>query len=192
MRLTVLRGLFFGLACLALSARASFADEAGAATPKSSAEIVEQYRLGAADQIRVLVYNEPNLSGEFVVNADGRLSLPLIGEVDAAGRTTSEIRKDIEAKLADGYLKAPQVSIDVLVFRPFFILGEVNKPGDYPYTPGLTVLKAVATANGFTYRADEHHVFLKHPGDTAETKLPITADLPLGPGDTIRIAERYF
>jgi protein involved in polysaccharide export with SLBB domain len=192
MRLTVLRGLFLGLACLTLTAGACFADDTSADALKSPTEIVENYKLGAADQIRVLVYNEPNLSGEFVVNADGNLSLPLIGDVAAAGRTTGEIRKDIEDKLANGYLKSPQVSIDVLVFRPYFILGEVNKPGDYPYTPGLTVLKAVATANGFTYRADEKHVYLKHPGQASETKYPITSDLPLGPGDTIRIGERYF
>jgi len=89
-------------------------------------------------------------------------------------------------------LRAPQVSIDVLEFRPYFILGEVNKPGDYPYTADLTVLKAVATANGFTYRADQKHVWLKHAGQTKEEKYNITSDLPLQPGDTIRIGERYF
>jgi len=192
MRLTVLRAFFLGLACLTLSAGACLADVASASSAPSTTDLLEDYKLGAADQIRVLVYNEPNLSGEFLVNSDGNLSLPLIGDVPAAGRTTAEIRKDIEEKLANGYLKSPQVSIDVLVFRPYFILGEVNKPGDYPYTPGLTVLKAVATANGFTYRADEKHVYLKHPGQTTETKYPISSDLPLGPGDTVRIGERYF
>ena len=110
----------------------------------------------------------------------------------AVNRTTTDIRQEIERRLSDGYLRSPQVSIDVLQFRPFYILGEVNKPGDYPYSAGLTVLKAVATANGFTYRADQKHVFLKHPGDTAERKYTVTSDIPLQPGDTIRIAERYF
>jgi protein involved in polysaccharide export with SLBB domain len=153
---------------------------------------LDDYRLGAADKVRILVYNEPNLSGEFSVNSGGVLSIPLIGDVVALNRTTTDIRKEIERRLSDGYLRAPQVSIDVLEFRPFYILGEVNKPGDYPYSAGLTVLKAVATANGFTYRADQKHFFLKHPGDTTETKYSVSTDLPLQPGDTIRIAERYF
>jgi protein involved in polysaccharide export with SLBB domain len=192
MQLAVVRRLFLALACLTLTAGVCYADDTAVSQPNNPGDMLENYRLGATDQIRVLVYNEPNLSGEFFVNADGNLSLPLIGDVPAAGRTTADIRKDIEDKLANGYLKSPQVSIDVLVFRPYFILGEVNKPGDYPYTPGLTVLKAVATANGFTYRADQKHIYLKHPGATTETKYPITSDLPLGPGDTIRIGERYF
>ena len=153
---------------------------------------LDDYRLGAADKVRILVYNEPNLSGEFSVNSGGVLALPLIGDVVALNRTTTEIRKEIEQRLSDGYLRSPQVSIDVLEFRPFYILGEVNKPGDYPYSAGLTVLKAVATANGFTYRADQKHVFLKHPGEASERKYSVTSDIPLQPGDTIRIAERYF
>jgi protein involved in polysaccharide export with SLBB domain len=167
------------------------APKADGATVVAPANL-DDYRLGAADKVRVLVYNEPNLSGEFAVNSGGFLALPLIGDVLAVNRTTTEIRTEIEKRLSDGYLRSPQVSIDVLVFRPFYILGEVNKPGDYPYSAGLTVLKAVATANGFTYRADQKHVFLKHPGDVTERKYSVSTDLPLQPGDTIRIAERYF
>jgi protein involved in polysaccharide export with SLBB domain len=181
---------------LALCAgRSAYAEDKA---PKAVAEAavtpanLDDYRLGAADKVRVLVYNEPNLSGEFAVNSGGVLALPLIGDVLAVNRTTTEIRTEIEKRLSDGYLRSPQVSIDVLVFRPFYILGEVNKPGDYPYSAGLTVLKAVATANGFTYRADQKHVFLKHPGDVTERKYSVSTDLPLQPGDTIRIAERYF
>jgi len=195
------RGSSFGLvlgAAVALAlctAPAVFAaDKASKAEsdPSVAPANLDDYRLGAADKVRVLVYNEPNLSGEFAVNSGGYLALPLIGDVLALNRTTTEIRKEIELRLSDGYLRSPQVSIDVLQFRPFYILGEVNKPGDYPYSAGLTVLKAVATANGFTYRADQKHVFLKHPGDTTERKYSVTSDLPLQPGDTIRIAERYF
>ena len=164
-----------------------------ASAPSSGvSSALSDYRLGAADKIRVLVYNEPNLSGEFVVNSDGTLSLPLIGSVSAAGRTTPEVRDLIQQKLADGYLKTPQVAIDVLEYRPYFIFGEVTKPGNYPYTTDLTVMKAVATANGFTYRADQKHVYLRHQGQAEETKYSITSDLPLQPGDTIRIGERYF
>ncbi len=185
------RGLILGAAVLAACAGPSFAQDTDSTTSATPAQI-EDYRLGAADRIRILVYNEPNLSGEFVVNSDGTLSLPLIGAVNAVGRTTAEIREEITQRLAAGYLKAPQVSIDVLEFRPYFIFGEVNKPGNYPYTSALTVMKAVATANGFTYRADQKHVYLRHEGQTQETKFTITSDLPLKPGDTIRIGERYF
>jgi len=187
----LMRGLLVGLTCSFIYASGVMAQDASAGSAPVSAKL-EDYRLGAADKIRVLVYNEPNLSGEFIVNSAGTLSLPLIGDVVAAGRTTDEIRQEIEQRLAAGYLRAPQVSIDVLEYRPYFILGEVNKPGDYPYTADLTVLKAVATANGFTYRADQKHVWLKHAGQTKEQKYSITSDLPLQPGDTIRIGERYF
>ncbi len=161
------------------------------AAPPASASL-DDYRLGAADHVRILVYNEPNLSGEFTVNANGSLSVPLIGDVTAVNRTTTEIRKEIEGRLAEGYLRAPQVSIDVLTFRPFYILGEVNKPGNYEYSAGLTVMRAVATANGFTYRADQKHVYIKHAGDAQEQRYTISSDLPLQPGDTVRIGERFF
>jgi len=153
---------------------------------------LDDYKLGSGDKVRILVYNEPNLSGEFLVNASGQLAVPLIGDVTALDRTTTEIRKEIETKLAAGYLRSPQVSIDVLIFRPFYILGEVNKPGDYPYSTGLNVLRAVATANGYTYRADKRHVYLKRAGEKAETKYSISDNPSLHPGDTIRIGERYF
>jgi polysaccharide export outer membrane protein len=179
---------------LAFSAPIAVAAEKPAeqAADKPAPPSLEDYRLGPDDKVRVLVYNEANLSGEFSVNSGGYLELPLIGDVLAVNRTTNDIRTEIEKRLSDGYLRSPQVSIDVLVFRPFYILGEVNKPGDYPYTAGLTVLKAVATANGFTYRADQKHIYLKHPGETSERKYNVTTDLPLQPGDTVRVAERYF
>jgi len=186
-----MRGLLVGLSCAIIYAGGAIAQVADSAAAPAAAKL-DDYRLGAADKIRVLVYNEPNLSGEYSVSSSGTLSLPLIGDVAAAGRTTDQIRQEIEQRLAAGYLRAPQVSIDVLEYRPFFILGEVNKPGDYPYTADLTVMKAVATANGFTYRADQKHVWLKHAGQSKEEKYTITSDLPLQPGDTIRIGERYF
>jgi protein involved in polysaccharide export with SLBB domain len=189
----------FSATCMAaqlgFSAGAAMAAEPTAPPPAAqgaSSQIIADYTLGAADKVRILVYNEPNLSGEFLVNSNGMISMPLIGDVVALNRSTTQIRTEIEERLAAGYLRAPQVSIDVLTFRPFYILGEVNKPGDYPYSAGLTVLKAVATANGFTYRADKKHVYLKHPGQTSETKYDMSADFLLQPGDTIRIAERYF
>ncbi len=187
----LLRGLMLGLVGSLVVAGAGMAQVADTAATSVSSSL-EAYRLGADDKIRILVYNEPNLSGEFTVSSNGTVSLPLIGDVPAVGQTTQQLRDAIEQRLAAGYLRSPQVSIDVLEYRPYFILGEVNKPGDYPYTADLTVMKAVATANGFTYRADEKHVWLKHAGQDKEEKYTITSDIPLQPGDTIRIGERYF
>jgi polysaccharide export outer membrane protein len=153
---------------------------------------VDEYRLGTADKVRILVFNEPTLSGEFTVNSGGALSLPLVGDITAVGKTTVQLKTEIEAKLADGYLREPKVSIDVLSFRPFYILGEVGKPGEYPYSNGLTVMNAVATAEGFTYRAEKRMVYIRREGSLEEQKFRITPDLRVQPGDTIRIGERYF
>lgn len=163
--------------------------EAGQATPVSAGN---DYTLGVADKVRVIIFDEPSLSGEFFVNANGRLSLPLIGDVDAAGVNTTSLAATIQEKLADGYLRQPRVSIDVLTFRPYYILGEVNKPGEYPYSSGLTVLNAVATAEGFTYRASKKSVVIKHAGESIEEKVDLSPDLRVRPGDTIRIRERLF
>ena len=188
-------GLFM-MASIGLGATAPAAAQGTAPTAVATASAVStapsDYRLGVADKVRILVYNEPNLSGEFNVNANGSLSFPLIGEIQATGRTATEIGNEIVKRLTDGYIKDPQVSIDILTFRPFYILGEVNKPGEYPYETGLTVGKAVATANGYTYRADKKRVYVKRIGEDKETRYPMSSDTLVSPGDTIRIGERYF
>ena len=138
------------------------------------------------------MFNEKSLSGTFIVSDSGSLSLPLIGDVKAAKRTVSEVIQDIQAKLADGYLIDPRVSLDVLTYRPFYILGEVSKPGEYPYSNGLSVMNAVAQAEGFTYRANKRKVFIQRSGEAVEKELPLAPGLQVLPGDTIRIGERYF
>ena len=150
------------------------------------------YQLGVADRIRIIVFDEPTLSGEFVVNANGALSMPLIGDVQARGLTPGQVGAAIRDRLKDGYLLEPKVSIDVLTFRPFYILGEVNKPGEYPYSSGLTVDAAVAMAEGYTYRAEKKKVMIRHAGAEGADRLPLTPDLRVRPGDTIRIGERYW
>lgn len=180
----------------AIAQTASIAAAPAAAVPVAAGTAAvatpNDYRLGIADQVRVSVYNEPDLSGQFAVNANGMLSLPLIGDVSVAGRTAGEVGREVERRLADGYLRDPHVSLEVLTFRPFYILGEVTSPGEYPYSSGLTVLNAVATAKGFTYRANKKRVFLKHSGSDKEISTPLRPDLQIEPGDTIRIGERYF
>ena len=151
-----------------------------------------EYHLGAGDKLRVIVFGEESLTGEFFVSGGGKISFPLIGEVEVLGKTIPEIQALIEAKLADGYLKMPKVSAEVLNYRPFYILGEVMKPGEYPYTNGLTVLNAVATASGFTYRADKRKVFIRRASTKEEISEALTPTTLVAPGDTIRIGERLF
>lgn len=151
-----------------------------------------EYELGAADQLRITVFGEPTLSGEFIVDGEGRVSLPLIGELDATGKTLRAFRRDVESRLAEGYLRDPSVSVDVLNFRPFYILGEVNKPGEYPYTNRLTVLNAIATAEGFTYRANKRYVLIKGASDAEEQRVQLTPSTRINPGDTVQVLERLF
>lgn len=160
--------------------------------PVSAAAQPADYLLGPADKVRVTVYGEPSLSGEFFISGSGVMSLPLIGEIRAGGMTLGQFQTAVQKSLSDGYLKEPRVSAEVLTFRPFYILGEVEKPGTYPYTSGLTVLNAVATASGFTYRADKRTVWIKHNGETSEVKSELTPSIVVAPGDTIRIGERFF
>lgn len=154
--------------------------------------IVPDYRLGSGDKVRVITFGEEALTGEFFVGGSGNVSLPLIGEVRAQGLTVPEFQTAIETSLQNGYLKEPRVSVEVLNYRPFYILGEVETPGEYPYTNGLSVLNAVATAGGFTYRANTRRVFIKRADSTTEREFPLTPLTPVAPGDTIRITERFF
>jgi polysaccharide export outer membrane protein len=164
------------------------------AQPKMPASAGSQsdYRLGPGDKVRIIVFGEESLSGEFSVSGAGKISFPLIGDIDAVGSTVSQLQDAIATKLSDGYLRNPRVSAEVLNYRPFYILGEVMKPGEYPYTNGLTVMNAVATAQGFTYRANTKKVFIKNPNVTGETEAPLTPNTMVEPGDTIRIGERFF
>jgi protein involved in polysaccharide export with SLBB domain len=166
---------------------------AWAADVVTAQRVIPEYRLGANDKIRVITFGEDSLTGEFFIGGSGKVSLPLIGEVQAAGLSISQFQKEVETALKQGeFLKDPHVSVEVLTYRPFYILGEVNKPGEYPYSNGLTVLNAVATANGFTYRANDKKVFIKRQDANQEQEFPLTTQLLVAPGDTIRIAERYF
>ena len=149
------------------------------------------YQLGTGDKIRVTVYGEDDLSGEFQVDGSGYVRLPLIGQVMAAGRTLHDFEKDVETKLADGYLREPRVAVEVTGYRPFFILGEVNKPGEYPYVNGMNVVTAVALAGGYTYRADQSDVYIQRNGQP-EKEMTADETTRVMPGDVIRVTERFF
>ena len=153
---------------------------------------IYSYALSGGDRVRIVVFGDQTLGGEFTISGSGFISLPLIGEVDVRGLTSTQLQDRIVARLADGYVKDPRVAVEVLSTRPFYILGEVNKPGEYPFANGLTVLGAVAQAGGYTYRAKTKQVLIKHAGQDDETEEHVTAKTLVAPGDTIRIKERWF
>ena len=185
----VLRGMLVALLCAMSGTPAHAADPAAAAQPPTADP---GYRLAAGDKVRITVYGHEDLSGEFEVDGGGRLSLPLIRDVDAAGLTVRELQDAIIAKLKPDYLREPQVSAEVLSYRPFYIIGEVQSPGSYPYVNGMTVINAVAVAGGFTYRANKNKVRIVRGAGETEQKLDVPLDATVMPGDVIEIRERFF
>jgi polysaccharide export outer membrane protein len=150
------------------------------------------YKLGSGDKLRVIVFGEDDLGGEYEVDGSGYVRLPLIGQIRAAGLTVFDFEAEVASKLNDGYLKDAKISVEVVSYRPFYIIGEVNKPGEYPYVNGMSVLNAVALAGGYTYRADSSEVFVQRFGATKEEQLPADQTTKVNPGDIIRVAERFF
>ena len=170
---------------------ASLSIHASAQT-RPSASSAESYILGPNDRIRVKVYGEADITGEYEIDNTGQVSIPLAGHIKAAGATTPQLERSIKAALAKGIVRDPRVNVEIAQYRPYYILGEVKKSGEYPYRHGLTVMDAVASAGGFTYRANENKVVLRRSGAGAEEIYPLDAPVPVFPGDNIRIPERYF
>jgi polysaccharide export outer membrane protein len=158
----------------------------------SSAPNAGNYVLGPNDRVRLKVYGEPDIAGEYEIDSTGQISVPLAGHVNAAGLTTKQLERAIASALAKGIVRDPRVNVEVALYRPYYILGEVKKGGEYPYRLGLTVLDAVASAGGFTYRANEKKVYLRRSGGSAEEMYSLDAPILVYPGDNIRIPERYF
>ncbi len=150
------------------------------------------YKLGAGDKIKLTVFGEDDLSGQFDIDGSGYVSLPFIGSVKAAGLDSRALEKKVVDALKGDYLVNPRVSVDVLNFRPFFILGEVNKPGSYPYVNGLTVLNAVALAGGYTQRAKTNEVIITREKNGEKVEEKGQDDTPVYAGDTVRVLERFF
>ncbi len=153
---------------------------------------LQDYKLDSGDRVRVTVFGQMDLSGEFSVDSGGRVALPLLEPVDARGKTTAELARGLEDSLRQSLLRNPAVSIEITQYRPFFILGEVMRPGQYAFVNGMTVRTAAAIAGGFTYRASMATVTItRHTGgETKEGQAAI--DAPVMPGDTIVVAERIF
>lgn len=151
-----------------------------------------EYRTGAGDKLRVTVFGHEDLSGEFQVDGSGYISVPLIGNVEAGDKTSQELESAIVYKLRPDYLKNPRVSVEVLSYRPFYILGEVKNPGSYAYVNGMTVVNAIALSGGYTYRGRENEVFIIRADDPERTKQPASHDTIVLPGDVIEVPERFF
>jgi polysaccharide export outer membrane protein len=162
------------------------------AQPVSPASAAETYVLGPNDRVRLKVYGEPDIAGEYEVDNNGNVSVPLAGHIRAAGLTTRQLERAIASALSKGIVRDPRVNVEVALYRPYYILGEVKKGGEYPYRLGLTVMDAVASAGGFTYRANENKVHLRRSGAGVEEVYALDAPVPVFPGDNIRIPERYF
>ncbi|WP_156679487.1 polysaccharide biosynthesis/export family protein [Sphingomonas profundi] len=184
-----------GTMVAALLLGASVALGGCAATPpplSAAAATRDAYALGPGDKLRITVYNEPALTGEYTVTPSSTIAFPLVGDVPVTERTIDTLRQAITTRLADGYVNDPRVSVEVMTFRTYYILGEVNKPGEYPYSVGLTLEQAVATAGGYTYRANKRRIFLRRArAEERSVDLRGTAVSVL-PGDTVRVGERYF
>lgn len=162
------------------------------ANPAPAAADTTGYRLGSGDQVRVIVFGHPDLTGEYQIDGNGGLSFPLVGVISAGGLTAAELEKAIVDKLSPDYLRNPSVNVEVMTYRPFYIVGEVNKPGSYPYVSGMTVINAVALAGGFTYRAREDDFYLTRANDPEKRRLRADPFTEVMPGDVITVRERYF
>ena len=156
-----------------------------------ASKTIEIYNLGSGDKVRITVFGHTDLSGEFLVDDTGIISMPLIGSVKSGGLTIRELEKTIIAKLKDGYLVNPSVNVEVVKFRPFYIIGEVARPGSYPYISGMTVFNAVALAGGFTSRAKKSEVLISRGGGKAK-EVKLKSETFVMPGDIIEIPERFF
>ena len=152
----------------------------------------DAYHLSIGDKIRVTVYGHEDLSGEFEVDAAGNISLPLTGDIEAVGNTANSLETGIVDALRPDYLKNPRVSVELLDYRPFYIHGEVKSPGSYPYTSGTTVIRAVAVAGGFTYRARKNRIRILRGNADGQVELEATDATPIQPGDIIEVPERFF
>jgi len=160
--------------------------DAGVSEPKRSPVVFQ-----GGNKIKVTVYGEPNLTGVYDITPTGFISLPLAGSIRAEGLTPKELEGVITRKYSDK-LKDPQVSVEIVELRPFYIMGEVLTPGQFPYKSGLNLLTAISTAGGPTYRASRTSVFVQHAGEEGWHEHPLLSSVQILPGDLIRVPERYF
>jgi polysaccharide biosynthesis/export protein VpsN len=190
LRILPMQGLFRSLYRCGLTALLVVVMALAVTPAAAGAETALEYQLGSGDKLKITVFGEKDLSGTFELAGNGEISMPLIGKVGAKNQSV----RGLESKIAQAlrkYLRAPQVTVEVLNYRPFYILGEIKKPGNYPYVSGISVLNAVAMAGGFTYRADKGDIVIKRAGNGGRAEN-ITEATTVLPGDIITIKERFF
>jgi polysaccharide export outer membrane protein len=150
------------------------------------------YHLDAGDRLRVVVYGQEGLTNTYAIDAGGSITMPLIGSVPARGKTPARLAADITAKLRNGFIREPSVAVEIEAYRPFFILGEVAAPGQYPYVPNMSVESAVAIAGGFSPRARRDRVTLTHTDASGSMRTVVPLGTAISPGDTVLVGERWF
>jgi polysaccharide export outer membrane protein len=182
-----------GAVAAAVSHAASDAAKASSTKAKeTSPDSQSAYVLGTGDKLHINVFGQHDLDGNYLVDGSGNIQFPLIGQVKAAGKTVPQLQNTLIAALSKGFLVNPSVSIEVTSARPFYILGEVKAPGQYPYVMGMSVITAVALAGGYTFRADESDVYIRRAGADKEKEYPASEKTKVQPGDIIRVPERFF
>jgi polysaccharide export outer membrane protein len=152
----------------------------------------DELRLAGGDKVRVIVYGEDKISGDYQLDSAGFLSVPLAGSIQGAGLTKVELERALTQKLKSEYLRNPKVTVEVINYRPFYVLGEVQKPGEYQFRNGLNVLSAIAIAGGATYRANNSSVMIQRSGTTDLKEYPQSPTVLVMPGDVVRVPERFF
>ncbi|MBS0534795.1 MAG: polysaccharide export protein [Proteobacteria bacterium] len=188
-RLTVIVVGFAGLSVMTGCSPVASTQYAAYQEPSA---VSRPYTLHTNDQVHVQVYNEQTITGDYVVDSTGYLSIPIAGRVRAAGLTVADLERRVAAQLNGSILKDARVNIQIANYAPFYIRGEVKKPGEFPYKPGLTVADAVALAGGYTYRADEGSVVVRPTGSNRQITRPMDANPPVSPGDNITVPERFL
>lgn len=162
------------------------------ATPAPAAPAQQVYRIGTGDKLKVTIYNNEKLSGDYPVGGDGKIGLPMLGRVAVSGLTLDEVSTLLIGRLADGYFLNPNVTVDMAEYRPVYILGEVQKPGQYPYAEGMTVYRLVAQAGGYSYRANRKKMDVRPDNAPNGEPRHISDDALVQPGDTVIVRQRYF
>lgn len=180
-------------------AAAGLAGCAGGVSPAPSGftsagadDLGQEYRLVNGDKLKLVVFGEDQLSGDIEVGGNGKVALPLIGEVEAKGLTIGELTASIRAQLTQGYLKNPKITLQVTNLRPIYVHGEVRNPGEFEFRAGTTFMDAIARAGGFSYRAVTDTIYLRRDGDIEEREVAVAAAGLVLPGDNIRVPERFF
>lgn len=162
----------------------------GAAPPPGVSD--STYKLDYGDRIKINVFNQPDLSGEYTLDGDGRFSMPLIGTIEAAGLSPAELEAYLVDRYRPDYLVNPRIFIQVLNYRPYYLIGEVQGTGAFPYRAGMTYMTAIAIAGGFTYRAKQDFVWVIRGDDPEQKEIKLSVEEKVQPGDIIRVAERLF